>query len=190
VPSLVARTLCALATLRLAQGRWEDARACATEAAATMRELGHSFFIGPDPQLLLSSARFGLGDIAGARATAYEALRHAFQSGTRLGQIDALLALGRLLIRYGTLAEIRDGRSMLRHGLALVHRCRAQSRAPFFWLELAGLERRGGNDRHAIACQRRGIRQLIAMNAYGHLPRTPGMTTPDARDAARDPLTR
>jgi hypothetical protein len=141
--------------------------------------------------VLLSYARFGLGDIAGARAAAYGALRHACRGSARLGQLDALLALGRLLIRYGTLDEIREGRSMLRHGLALVRRCRAQSRAPFFWLELAGLERRAGNEPHAIACQRRGIRQLVAMNAYGHLPRTPGMTTiGDERVADRDQASR
>jgi class 3 adenylate cyclase len=176
VPSLLGRTTCALATLRLAQDRWQEAHACAVEATAALHELGHSFFIDPDPHLVLSYARFGLGDLTGARAAASEALQRAFQSGARLAQIDALLALGRLQVRYGKLDEIRLAHAMLRHGLALVRRCRARSRAPLFWLELAGLQRRNGDERRAIACQRRGIRQLIAMNAYGHLPRTPGMT--------------
>lgn len=175
VPSLVGRALSSLATLRLCQNRWEEARRYAEQADATMRELGHTFYVDFDPRLMLSYARFGLGDIAGARAAAYEALEHAFRSGARLGQIDTMAALARLLVRYGTLEQIAQGHGFLRHGLALIRRCRARSREPFFWLELAGLERRAGNEARALACQRRGVRQLLAMNAYGHLPRAAGM---------------
>jgi adenylate cyclase len=171
VPSLVGRALSSLATLRLCQKRWGEARAFAERADATMRELGHTFYVDFDPRLILSYARFGLGDIAGARAAAYEALQHAFRTGARLGQIDTMAALARLLVRYGTLEQIGEGRRLLRHGLALVRRCRARSREPFFWLELAGLERRAGNEGRALAAERRGVRQLRAMNAYGHLPR-------------------
>jgi adenylate cyclase len=183
VPSVVGRTLCSLAALRLSQNRWDEARVLAEEACEVMRGLGHTFYVDFDPRLALSYARFGIGDIPGARAAATEAMEHAFTSGARLGQIDTLGALGRLLIRYGSLAEIGRGRTMLRHGLALVRRCRARSREPYFWLELAGLDRRGGNERRAIARTRRGVRQLVAMNAYGHVPRMPGLLNPPTERA-------
>ena len=189
VPTVVGRTLCSLATLRLSQHRWADARVLAEEALAVMRNLGHVFYVDVDPRLALSFARFALGDIPGARDAAYEAMRNAFASGARLGQIDTLSALGRLLVRYGTLAEIGRGVNMLRHGLALARQCRARSREPFLWLDLAGLDRRGGNERRAIARQRRGVRQLFAMNAYGHLPHLPGlMTSPPERAHLRDTI--
>jgi hypothetical protein len=147
-----------------------------------MRELGHAFYVDFDPKLILSFARFGLADVAGARAAARDAMHDAFASGSQLGQIDTMLAYGRILARYGAPADQAEARQLLRHGLAMVRRCRARSREPFYWFELAGLERRAGNEARAQANQRRGGRLFVAINAMGHLRRSPGlMDTPADR---------
>lgn len=182
VPSLLGRALCSLATVRLCQDRWEEARVLAEEACETMRELGHAFYVDFDPKLILSYARFGLADVAGARAAARDAMHDAFASGSQLGQLDTMLAYARILARYGTAADREEARHLLRHGLAMVRRCRARSREPFYWFELAGMERRAGNEARAHANQRRGGRLFVAMNAMGHLRRSPGlMDTPADR---------
>jgi tetratricopeptide (TPR) repeat protein len=185
VPSAIGRALTTIATVRLFEQRWSETIACAEEALDLMRDVGHPNYFDPDPRLLLSYARYASGDVAGARAAAHDALQHAFTSGAVLGQIDALLAYGRLLVRYGSAAEVEAGRRMLRHGLALVHRCRARSREPVFWFELAGVARRAGDLRRALANQRRGGRLFVAMNAFGHLRRSAALMDTPAQPERR-----
>jgi len=182
VRTLLVRALCAVATVRLCQDRWEDALALAEEADETMRSVGHAVYVDFDPTLLLSYARFGLGDVAGARAAARKAMHDAFASGSRLGQIDTMIAHGRILARYGSPTDVVEAKHLLRHGLALVRRCGAHSRQPFYWFELAGLDRREGREDRARARQRRAGRMLVALGAVGHLRRAAGlMTTPPER---------
>jgi len=187
VPSLLGRAISSLATVRLCQERWEEARICAEEACETMLDVGHSLYLDFNPKLILSFARFGLGDRTGARTAALDALHEAFARGARLGQIDAMLAYSRILVRYGTANEQDEGLRLLRHGLAMVRETGARSRAPFFWFELAGVARRGGDEARAMVNQRRGARLLIAMNAVGHLRRAAGlMTSPPSSEPQHD----
>jgi len=182
VPTLLGRALCSLATVRLCEDRWEEAHALAEEAAMALREVGHAMYVDFDPTLLLSFARFGLGDIAGARAAARVAMIDAFATGTCIGQLDTMLAYARILARYGNAADQLEADHLLRHGLAMVRRCGARSREPFYWFELAGIDRRAGREARALARQHRGGRLFLAMGALGHLRRSAGlMTTPPDR---------
>jgi len=180
VPSLLARAINAVATARLCQERWAEAYELAEQARAILFDAAHTFYVDVNPPLVLTYALFGLGDVTAARAAGSEALRFATARGSRLGQIDALLAYGRVLMRTGDARERAEGRHMVRHGLALVRQTRSRSREPHFWLELANDARRAGDERRCQANRRRAVRLLLAMNALGHVRRSAAALTTTA----------
>jgi hypothetical protein len=86
-------------------GGASEAYEFAEQARTTLFDVAHSFYVDVNPSLVLTYALFGLGDVTAARSAGAEALRFAIARGSRLGQIDALLAYGRVQLRTGVFHE-------------------------------------------------------------------------------------
>jgi adenylate cyclase len=171
VPALLAYTATTLAITRLMQRRWSEARDLALEASDFPVDFGHPFYCGTSPELQLSYASLGLGERQRALALAERALERACVRRSVLGQLDGLLATGRLLCRDGDDAARARGRRFLLHGLALVRATGARPHLPLLWMELAGLARRLGDTRGARARQRRAVHCLGELEAIGFVRR-------------------
>jgi class 3 adenylate cyclase/tetratricopeptide (TPR) repeat protein len=171
VPALLALTAPALAIVRLVQRRWDEARDLCLEALDAPIDYGHAFYCGVNPELQLSYAYLGLGEGARALLLAERALERACVRHSAIGQMDCLLAVGRLLRRAQDPAARERGRRFLLHGLALARVARSRPRLPLFWIELAGMALQSGDARGARARQRRAVRLLGRIDALGYVRR-------------------
>jgi len=149
------------------QRRWTEARHLALEALDAPVDLAHPFYCGLDPNLQLSYAHQGLGDLDRALAFAELALERACAQRSVIGQMDALLATGRLLRRRSDPVERARGRRFLQHGLALARATGSRPRVPVLWVELAGVAQQAGDTRGAQARKRRAVRWLSRVDAVG-----------------------
>lgn len=184
VPALLAYTATTLSITRLVQRRWSEARDLALEALDVPVDFTHPFYCGTSPELQLSYACLGLGERQRALVLAERALERACERRAVLGQIDALLAVGRLLWRDGDDAARARARRFLLHGIALVRSTGSRPRLPLLWIELAGLVRRSGDERGARARQRRAVKCLADLEAIGFVRRLAAdleRTTPSLR---------
>ncbi|HEY8514134.1 MAG TPA: AAA family ATPase [Candidatus Binatia bacterium] len=186
VPSLLARAAASVSVTRLFQGRAAEAQAHAQEAGRILRGAPHAFYVDLNPPLLVAQAQLALGEHTAARAAAHEALAYAIEHGSRLGELDAELCLGRILVVMRDPADLDEVRRRLVRGLALVHRTRARSREPHLWLALAYHARHRGDETRARTYQRRALRQMRAMRALGHLRLAARLRVDEANTAHRD----
>ena len=171
VPALLAYTAVALSVVRVLQRRSAEARDLALEALDVPVDLSHPFYCGFDPELQLSYAYAGLDDLEGALGFAERALERACVRGSVLGQIDGLLAAGRLLRRRPDPEERERGHRFLQHGLALARVAGSRPHLPGLWLELSAVASQAGDERGARARRRRAVRWLSRVDAVGFIRR-------------------
>lgn len=171
VPSLLARAGTSLALARLFQDVPKESLVLAREASIGIVCGGAAFYADLDPMLVVAYAAERLGSLDEARDAASQALHVALERRSVPAQMDALLCLGRVLLAFHEPSADEEARRLLVHGLVLVRRSRARSREPHLWLELARYARRRGADARSRANQLRAVRQLLAINAMGHMRR-------------------
>jgi hypothetical protein len=125
--------------------RWADALEAVNEQLSVLRARGSHWW---EPCLLtiVARARLGLGDRAGARETAEEALRIGRDGGVRLWEFPAQLVLVRVLRETeGVQAASRIER-VLSETLAFADETGAKGWKPFVLLEQAELARMLGDE--------------------------------------------
>lgn len=138
------------------------------QARAIARERGTGLEVEASILARLAEARCGAGDPAGARATARQAVAIGRERRTPFFELEAQLALGRVLLRTGGPAEEDAIRTALAEAIALVQATGAACYEPLVRVELARLARLGGDE----PARRRELREAHRLFAeMGATPR-------------------
>jgi hypothetical protein len=128
------------------RGEWRQAIAVVDEALAIARErrIGQ-----PDMPLLLATrarAQLGLGDVAGARASAEEGVALAVRCGTAFYEVQARHQLARAILADPSSGEEETARAELDEALAIVETLGLRAYEPHLHLTRAELARALGDD--------------------------------------------
>jgi tetratricopeptide (TPR) repeat protein len=126
--------------------QWRAAADSLGRALAVVRETRTGVPLEPLILAGLSRARLGLGDGAGARVAAEEAIAAAERLGMRAYEIIGRLALAHALTATEGLAAPRAVNDALDRATALVEETGARSWEPWIRIERAALERRRGDE--------------------------------------------
>jgi tetratricopeptide (TPR) repeat protein len=138
-------TLQALGRAHLLAGRSREAIETLTSALATMRDRRAALFSEAEGLALLAEAHFAAGDVERARESAGLALELARRRQLPLSELDAQLALARVLLALAAVS-IAGIEETLREAEALVERTEARAHAPDIHLLRGQLARRRGDD--------------------------------------------
>lgn len=130
----------ALGTAQLMHERWDDALAACKRGLEVAAESPSGGRAEPGLWRCAAEAELGKGDREAAVGSASRAVDTARARGTRLLEGDALLTLGRVLLRSSP-DDLEEAETALQDALGLVQHTGARSREPFVRLELAELAR-------------------------------------------------
>lgn len=160
-----------LGLAQLLHGQWSEAVASFEQARAIARERGTALHAEATLLAHLAEALCGAGDSASARATAVQAIAIGRQRHTPVFELQAQLALARVLLRTAGAAEEDAIRTALAAALALVRSTGAASYEPLVRVALAELARHTGDE----AARQRELgaahRLFTELGAAGHAER-------------------
>ncbi|HEY8514135.1 MAG TPA: AAA family ATPase [Candidatus Binatia bacterium] len=171
LPGTQARALTSMCLTRLCERRWAEARDLARAAAECVAGEPRAGYVDMNCPMMLAEAFLGLGEIDAALAQAREAVVLARSGPAKLGQVDAALTLGRVLLEVGAPDTDAEARAVLESGLALALSCSLRSREPHLRAALAVVARRTGDEEQAAALERDALRLWEAMGAHGYAVR-------------------
>jgi class 3 adenylate cyclase/tetratricopeptide (TPR) repeat protein len=165
--------------------QWKAAADSLGRALAVVRETRTGVPLEPWILAGLGRARLGLGDGAGARVAAEEAIDAAKRLGTRAYEVVARLALAHALTGTEGLAARRAINDTLERATALVEETGARSWEPWIHVERAALARVRGDE---VTRQRElgeALRLFTQMGASGHAERVARELGSSAGSASR-----
>jgi tetratricopeptide (TPR) repeat protein len=141
--------------------QWVEAIAVLEDGLTLARDRRASLFAEPLMLAVLAESYAGAGDYRLARARAEEALALARRRETRTQEIEAQLALARVLLRAdGTAARV-EIEAALDRALGLVMETGARAVEPYVHVERAELARLGG-DEATRRCELHEVHRLFA----------------------------
>jgi hypothetical protein len=153
------------------RGHWPHAIEAIERAEAIARERGSGVESRAERLARLGEAHLGLGDPQRARALVEEAARTAHRQAQVINEIDASLALARVLLGSAGPAARAEIEAALARALALVEQTGAKAFEPQVQVELAELARQTG-DGEAHGRQLRHAHHLFTeIGATGHAER-------------------
>jgi adenylate cyclase len=119
----------------------------------------------------LGEAYLGLGDVERARALVEQGLEIAHANGHRANEIQANLALARVLLGSAGLAARQEIEAALARALELVRDTEAKASEPLVHVELAELARQCGDEEGRERELRQALRVAEEIGATGHAER-------------------
>ena len=163
----------------LMRGEWRQAIEALDRSLAMARERrtsveGDSFRLG-----LLGEAHLGLGDAERARGLAEQGLEIVQERDQPVAEAFASLALARILLSSGGQAARGEIAAALERALELARQTETKSLEPLVHVELAELERQGGDEAGRERELREAHRLFTEVGATGHAERLAGkLATP------------
>ncbi len=159
------------------RGEWREAVESVDEVLWIARDRRIS--LADVPLLLATRARaqIGLGDVAGARTTAEEAIVVAVKCGTQFYEAQARLQLARALLADPASDEEQAAAAELNQALSIVNTLGIRSLAPHIHLEQSHLAQALGNETMRDAELRTAHRLFVEIGAHGHAEKIASLIT-------------